>query len=172
MTVTNLGGHNYAAVPGNIVGNEWDRVFAVNVRGVAATIKAVTPHITKPGGAIVVLCSFNSFRAHPKRCAYVASKHAALGIVRATSTDLGPQGIRVNAVAPGVVPTEALRCRVEKRAASSGQTSEQIFEQFSSATALKRLVTEDEVARLITMLCEERYAGVTGEIVRIHAGLG
>ncbi len=151
---------------------EWDRVFAVNARGVIATIKSAVPHLLKRGGAIVVLCSFNSFRAHPQQCAYVASKHAALGIVRTTALDLGRHGIRVNAVAPGVVPTEALRGRVDRRASAAGQPSESILDQFVSATALKRLTTEAEVANAIVFLCEDRASGITGEMLRIDAGLG
>src|SRR5262249_24648864 len=80
---------------------QWDAVFAVNVRGVIATIKAAVPAMRERGGSIVLMGSMNSWRGHPQQCLYVASKHAVLGIVRATALDLGRYGIRVNALAPG-----------------------------------------------------------------------
>ena len=101
---------------------EWRRVFDINVLGVTATIKHAVPWLRKSGGSIVVMGSLNSQRAHPQQCLYTATKHAVLGIVRATAQDLGRYGIRVNALGPGPVATEALVERVTARAAE-GQPS-------------------------------------------------
>jgi NAD(P)-dependent dehydrogenase (short-subunit alcohol dehydrogenase family) len=94
---------------------EWDRVFAVNARGVAMTIKHAVPTMRAAGGAIVVTASINAFAPHARQLAYTASKHAVTGIVRCAARDLGRYNIRVNAVAPGPVLTEALRERIRYR---------------------------------------------------------
>src|SRR5215475_13128133 len=76
---------------------EWDRVFAVNARGVVATIKHAVPLMKPHGGSILAMGSINSWVGHGKQAAYTASKHAVLGIVRAAARDVGRFGIRVNA---------------------------------------------------------------------------
>ena len=96
---------------------EWDRVFAVNTRGVMASIKHAVPLMRGAGGSIIVMASVNAITAHPRQMAYTASKHAALGIARAAAQDLGRFAIRVNALAPGPIGTEALLRRLVEREA-------------------------------------------------------
>ena len=83
-----------------------DRTLAVNVRGVAATLKHGARAMTETGGSIVVMASMNAWHALPAQSAYTASKHAVLGLVRTAALDLGGHGIRVNAIGPGPVATE------------------------------------------------------------------
>ena len=99
--------------------DEWDEVFAVNVRGIAATLKHAAPLIAD-GGAVVVIGSLNSWRGDPNIASYVASKHAVLGIVRSAALDLGRRGIRVNAVGPGPIATEALLARMASAEREAG----------------------------------------------------
>lgn len=152
--------------------DEWDRVFAVNVRGVAATIKHAVPALRAAGGgAIVAMASMNAARAHPRQCAYTASKHAVLGIVRATALDLGRHGIRVNAVAPGPVATAALVERMTKRAAAGGLEVEDALRRHAGETALGRMVTADDVAETVLHLLGPGSAGMTGQMLTVDAGL-
>ncbi len=100
--------------------DEWDNVFAVNVRGVAATLKHAAP-LMRDGGAVVVGRDRSTpGAATATSTSYVASKHAVLGIVRSAAIDLGSRGIRVNAIGPGPIATEALLNRMKDRAAAGG----------------------------------------------------
>ncbi|WP_270937096.1 SDR family NAD(P)-dependent oxidoreductase, partial [Falsiroseomonas oryzae] len=90
---------------------EWDRVFAVNVRGVALTLKHGVPLMPR-GGSVVAMGSIMSEKGAPRQALYNATKHAVLGIVRCAAQEFGPRGIRVNALGPGPVATAALRARV------------------------------------------------------------
>ena len=155
----------------NIDLDEWDQVFAVNVRGVAATIKSAVPLMKARGGSIVALGSINSQRAHASQCVYTATKHAVLGIVRSTALDLGRYSIRVNALGPGPVATDALIERVRKRAADGGPSINETLEQFASETALGRMATEDDVARAALFLASDQSDGITGQILMVDAGL-
>jgi NAD(P)-dependent dehydrogenase (short-subunit alcohol dehydrogenase family) len=148
---------------------EWDRVFAVNVRGVAATIKAAVPHLKASGGSIIAMASVNAFTAHPKQAAYVASKHAVLGIARTAAKDLGRFGIRVNALCPGPVATEALLARVGERAAAGGPSTEETLRRYAE-TALGRLPTIADVAGAALFLASDLSSGVTGQALVIDAG--
>ncbi|WP_157961684.1 SDR family NAD(P)-dependent oxidoreductase [Acuticoccus kandeliae] len=149
--------------------DEWDQVFAVNVRGVAATVKAAVPHLKGRGGSIVLMASLNGRRAHPRQCVYSATKHAVIGIMRAAALDLGEFGIRVNTLSPGPIATEALRGRVAARA-ETGTPVETAFAAMAAASALGRIATEEEVARAALFLASDLAGGVTGVDVPVDAG--
>lgn len=149
----------------------WDDVFAVNVKGVAATIKQAVPLMKENGGSVIATASLNAYRGHAGQCLYTATKHAVLGIVRAAAQDLGPYGIRVNALAPGPIPTDALVGRMETRAGDGGLSVEEARAQFDAETALGRMASEDDVAGTALFLASDLSAGVTGQFVPIDAGL-
>jgi NAD(P)-dependent dehydrogenase (short-subunit alcohol dehydrogenase family) len=148
-----------------------DRTLAVNVRGVAATIKHGARAMRESGGSIVVMASMNAWHAAPAQGAYTASKHAVLGLVRTAALDLGGHGIRVNAIGPGPVATEALRERLSRREAEGGLTAAEALRQAAAGTALGRMVTEDDVARAAVFLASDLASGVTGALVPVDAGL-
>jgi NAD(P)-dependent dehydrogenase (short-subunit alcohol dehydrogenase family) len=141
-----------------------DNVLAVNVRGVAATIK-YGARALRDGGAIVVVGSLNSWRGDPNIASYVASKHAVLGLVRSAALDLGRRGIRVNAVAPGPVATEALLARMKRRALPVDQA----LAQAAEATALGRIATVEDVAAGVLFLAE--CEATTGHLLPIDGGM-
>ena len=149
----------------------WDQVFAVNVKGVAATIKHAVPLMQDSGGSIIATASLNSYRAHAGQCLYTATKHAVLGIVRAAALDLGRYGIRVNALAPGPIPTDALLGRMETRAREGGLPVEEARARFDAETALGRMASADDVAGTALFLASDLSAGVSGQFVPIDAGL-
>ena len=150
---------------------EWDRVFAINVRGVMATIKHAVPAMKAHGGSIVVMCSLNSWRAHPRQCLYTATKHAVLGIVRATALDLGRYDIRVNGIGPGPIATDALTGRVAARAASGGPAPEAAFAAMAAESALGRIATADDVAAAALYLASDLSGGQTGMLMPVDGGL-
>jgi len=151
--------------------NEWDRVFAVNVRGVVATIKHAVPLMKANGGSIIAMGSLNSRRAHASQCLYTASKHAVLGIVRSAALDLGRFGIRINALGPGPVATDSLVGRVKFRESLGGPAADEALAQYAAETALGTLVSEHDVARAALFLASDASQGITGQILPIDAGL-
>ena len=150
---------------------QWDEVFAVNVKGVAATIKQAVPLMKESGGSIIATASLNAYRGHAGQCLYTATKHAVLGIVRAAAQDLGRYGIRVNALAPGPIPTDALVGRMEARARDGGLPVAEARARFDAETALGRMASEDDVAGTALFLASELSAGVSGQFVPVDAGL-
>jgi NAD(P)-dependent dehydrogenase (short-subunit alcohol dehydrogenase family) len=149
---------------------EWDRAFAVNARGVMATIKHAVPLMRQNGGgSIIAMGSTNSWIGHPKQAAYTASKHAVLGIVRAAARDLGRFGIRVNALGPGPIATKALLARVRRRAEAGGATVEETMRRYGD-TALGRMATAEDVAGAALFLASELSSGITGHLIPVDAG--
>lgn len=155
---------------GDIDMAEWDRVTAINVRGVIDVIRCAAP-VLEDGSAITVIASLNSWKGDPRIAAYVASKHAVLGIVRSAALDLGPRGIRVNAVAPGPIATEALLSRMAARQGLTNLTVEQALATAAGDTALGRMATTTDVANAIVFLTSDLAAGITGHLLPVDSGV-
>jgi NAD(P)-dependent dehydrogenase (short-subunit alcohol dehydrogenase family) len=148
-----------------------DSTLAVNVRGVAATMKHGARAMTESGGSIVVMASMNAWLAMPAQSAYTASKHAVLGLVRTAALDLGSYGIRVNAIGPGPVATDALRGRLATREREGGLSVEEAMRQAAAGTALGRMVTDGDVAGAALFLASDLSSGITGALVPVDAGV-
>ena len=148
----------------------WDDVFAVNVRGIVATLKHAAP-VLRDGGSVVLIGSLNSWRGDPNIASYVASKHAVLGIVRSAALDLGRRGIRVNALGPGPVATDALLARMADRERKLGVPVETALAAAAAQTALGRIVSVEEVADAALFLASGLSSGITGQLLPIDAGM-
>jgi NAD(P)-dependent dehydrogenase (short-subunit alcohol dehydrogenase family) len=102
----------------------------------------------------------------------VASKHAVLGIVRSAAIEVGRRGIRVNAIAPGPIATEALLARMENRSRDErGLPVSQALASAAAATSLGRIATVDEVARVALFLASDLSSGMTGQMLPVDGGL-
>lgn len=151
---------------------EWDRVMRINVWGVAVTIGAFADALERSGhGTVVAMASINGYKAHPKQVLYSASKHAVIGVVRAAALDLGSRNIRVNALAPGPIATQALIGRVQTRHESGGPSQEEALAALASESALGRLATPEDVANAAHFLASDASGGMTGIIMPVEAGL-
>ncbi len=151
---------------------EWDRVMRVNVWALAATIGAFALAMERSGrGSVIAMASINGYKAHPKQVLYTASKHAVIGIVRAAALDLGPRQIRVNALAPGPIATEALVQRIEARHRAGGPAPVIALQDLADGSALGRLATPQDVANAAHFLASDASAGMTGVVLPVEAGL-
>lgn len=146
---------------------DWDRVLDINLNAAMALSRACTLHMIAAGsGAIVNICSGASLRASLTGIqAYCAAKHGLLGLTRQLAHELGPQGIRVNAVAPGLVLTgDATRRQweaygAERQAAILG------------GVAMRRLGTPEDIARAVLFLASDWAGFVTGQILSVDGGI-
>jgi len=151
---------------------EWDQVMRLNTWAVAATIGAFAPALEQSGhGSIVTMASINGFTAHAKQVLYTASKHAVIGITRAAALDLGPRGIRVNALAPGPIATDALMSRLRTRHQEGQPPADEVLRDMAADTALGRLATPEDVSRAALFLASDASAGMTGVVLPVEAGL-
>lgn len=165
-----------APLPG-LTAEDFDRVMAVNVRGVflgvreafrqfAAQAGAAQPPAGRGGtpGAIVITASIGSLRGSADLLPYQTSKHAVLGILRGAAVYGGPLGIRVNAVAPGIVPTELFAATPDVPGGRDDMTRR------ASTTPLRRAGTGEDVAAVVAFLLSEDAAYITGEVVSADGG--
>jgi NAD(P)-dependent dehydrogenase (short-subunit alcohol dehydrogenase family) len=150
--------------------DEWDEVFRVNVRGVASTLLHGMPAVGD-GASIVAIASLNAWKGDPNLASYTAGKHAVLGLVRSAALDLGGRGIRVNAIAPGPIATEALLARLRRREAELGTPVAEALAAAARQTALGRIATADEVASAALYLASGLSSGVTGQLLCVDGGI-
>lgn len=152
---------------------EWQTVMSINVWGVAATLGAFAPALARSAhGSAVVMASINGYKAHPRQVLYTASKHAALGVMRAAALDMGADGTRVNAIAPGPIATDALMARLQSRHRNGGPSPDEALAILAAQTSTGRLATEDDVAEVALWLASDAAGGITGTMVPVESGLG
>jgi NAD(P)-dependent dehydrogenase (short-subunit alcohol dehydrogenase family) len=149
---------------------EFENVLRLNALGMASTIAHAIPAL-RDDGAIVAIASLNAWRGDANIPAYAASKHAVLGIVRSAALELGPRGIRVNAVGPGPIATDALLSRMATRATERGVPVEEALRLAAEGTALKRMATVEEVANTVLFLACDLSNGITGHMIPVDAGI-
>ena len=155
----------------DIDNDEWEKVFNINVKGVALTIKHSVELMKSSGGSIIVMGSINSLLGHSGQSLYTASKHALLGIVKCAAIDLGKFDIRVNAIGPGPIATEALLKRLKSREDNGGTIANSALEEFANNTALGKMATEEDVANTVLYLSSNLSSSITGQIIPVCSGL-
>lgn len=145
----------------------YDRVMDINARGLFLCLKHVMRTMTAKGGSIVVTASAAGMRATPSMSAYVASKHAAVGLVRAAAIDGAARGIRVNSVNPATVDTPMVQALGHARRSVSDAEREQTRRYIP----LGRQGTADEVARMMLFLASDDASFCTGGVYVVDGGV-
>ncbi|GAA4464882.1 SDR family NAD(P)-dependent oxidoreductase [Phytohabitans houttuyneae] len=156
---------SFATLP-ELTAAEFDRVMAVNVRGVFLGVRAAfRQYEAQDGtGGIVITGSIGSLRGSADLLAYQTSKHAVLGILHGAAMYGGPLGVRVNAVAPGIVPTDLFAATPD---AVGGKDD---MARRASSTPLRRAGTGEDVAAVVAFLLSDEAAYMTGEVVSVDGG--
>lgn len=146
----------------------FDRVMDVNVRGVWLGIKHAGPAIAASGGgAIVNTASMLGLAGIARMGAYVASKHAVIGLTRTAALEFAPLGVRVCAVAPAPVDTRMIRAIEE---GMDPDDPDGVRRSIASRVPMERYATPDEVAAVAAFLCSDDAAYMTGTVVPIDGG--
>ena len=153
----------------------FDRVLAVNVRGVWLGLKYVIPEMTRRGGgSIVITSSTAGIRGTAGVSPYTTSKHAVIGMMRSAAIECAPLGIRVNTVNPAPTETRMMRSLEQMRAdlgTEGGTTPDEMKAISASRIPLARYGEPEEVARLMLFLASDESSFCTGGVYMVDGGV-
>jgi NAD(P)-dependent dehydrogenase (short-subunit alcohol dehydrogenase family) len=163
--------HNAGVMPEGAIDRtseqDWDRVFAINVKGAYLTCREVLPHMrARSGGAIVLMASITGVNGFPGLAAYSATKGALIALARAMAIDHAAEDIRVNAVSPGTIDSPMLHEFVAAQA--DPQRTRRAFDE---AQPRGRIGTIDEVVNVVTFLVSDQASYVSGSNVKVDGGM-
>lgn len=150
---------------------EWRDCVATDLDGVFLTFRRFVPGMTeRRGGSLIAISSMTGKRPLPNRTPYAAAKLGVIGLVRTLAAEVGPYGVRVNAVCPGAVAGPRIQDVIRRQAEAQGITEEQAGRQFTEHAPLRRMVGADEVADACVFLASDRSAAITGEDMNVTVG--
>lgn len=148
---------------------QYERVMAVNVRGVWLGMKYVIPVMAKRGGgSIVITSSLGGLKGMPKLSPYIAAKHAVVGIMRSAALECAPLNIRVNTINPSPIATRMIESLEQQWAPGA---PERMKARFEAGVPLRRYGRPEEVARLVLFLASEDSSYCTGTTFPIDGGM-
>lgn len=144
----------------------FQRMIDVHLLAVVHTTQAVLPGMLERGyGHVVNVASIAGLTGAPYFTAYVAAKHAMVGLTRALALEAGPRGVAVNAVCPGFVDTDLVTDAARRIAAKTGRTEAEAVQSILDNAGQPRIVTADEVAAAVIALCTAPAGAVSGQSV-------
>ncbi len=139
---------------------EWRSVLDVNLSGAFHMLRACAPGMIAAGrGRVVNITSINGLRGKFGQANYTAAKAGMIGLTKTAARELGPKGITVNAVAPGMVMTEMARA-----------LPAEVLERALQESVMRELATPDDIAAAVVFLLSDMARMITGEVIRVDAG--
>jgi len=139
----------------------WDRTYAINLRGAFLVTDAAAPHLERYGGSIVLMSSTAGQRGEARHSAYAASKGALISYTKSLAAELGPRGIRVNAVAPGWVDTDMSAPVLDNPLARA---------EIEKSIPIGRVASAADIAGPILFLVSDLARHLQGEVVNVNGG--
>ena len=137
---------------------DWDRIFAVNVKGVYNCVNAAMPaFLRKHSGSVITVSSMWGQVGASCEAAYSATKGAVIALTKALAKELGPSGIRVNCVAPGVILTDMC-----------GNVAQDVLEEMAEEACVGRNGTPEDVAKAMAYLADADF--ITGHVLSVNGG--
>jgi NAD(P)-dependent dehydrogenase (short-subunit alcohol dehydrogenase family) len=147
---------------------EWDRCLAINITGQFNCARLAVPHLrNSENPSIVNLSSAAGRLGFAMRTPYASSKWAVVGFTKSLAKELGPEGIRVNAIQPGIVEGERINRVFEAKAKARGISFEEMRDEALSYTSMRTSVTPQQLADQILFICSPRGRTISGQAISI-----
>ena len=168
VLVNNAGVAGPTAAVEDINPADWNRTLAVNINGQFYCTRRAVPLIKAAGGGSIVNISSVAGRfGYPLRTPYAASKWAVIGFTKSSAMELGPHGVRVNALLPGFVNNERTRAIFTAKAEATGVTTDELEGEILSRVSLRQYVTSEDIAEMAVFLCSDAGRHISGQAISV-----
>ena len=168
VLVNNAGIAGPTAAVESVTPAEWDRTLAVNLSGQFYCARLAVPALKQAGGGSIINISSTSGRTGlPLRVAYAVSKHAVMGLTETLARELGPDGIRVNAILPGWINNDRNRRVVQMKAAELGIAPEAYVREGLQFVSMRTMIEMSEVAQMALFLSSAAARHVSGQAIGV-----
>lgn len=147
---------------------DWRACVSVNLEGAFLAAKYAAPLMKAAGsGSIVVTSSTAGQFGYPNRAPYSAAKWAMIGLMKTLAMELGPFGVRANAICPGAVEGPRMEGVLEREAAAKGMTRDQVYEGYASGTSMRSFVEARDIANMAVFLGSDAARLVSGQVIAV-----
>ncbi|MBI4603590.1 MAG: SDR family oxidoreductase [Planctomycetes bacterium] len=173
VLVNNAGIAGPTAQVEDVTPEEWREVMRINIDGQFLCARRAVPLLKRSGGGSIINISSAAGRlGFALRTPYAASKWAVVGFTKSLAKELGPHGIRANAILPGLVKSPRLEGVLRRRAEAEAVTYEEMERRYVSRVSLRRMVAQEDIASTAIFLCSPAGANVSGQALSVCGDLG
>lgn len=167
IVVANAGIAGPTAGVGKIAAADWDQCLEVNLRGAYLAARFGADDLIASKGAFIAISSVAGRLPYAYRTPYAASKWGVVGLVKSLAAELGPDGVRANAILPGIVKGPRIDKVIAARAEQIGVTFEEMRDQYLAKVSLRRMVTPEDIAAMCLFLSSPGGANVSGQALSV-----
>ena len=154
------------------ISRDWERTLAVNLTGAFLCARQAIPMLkSSSNGSMTNLSSAAGRFGFPNRSAYAASKWGVVGFSKSLSMELGPSGIRVNAICPGLVEGARIAAVIDSKAKLRRVSPQVVRDELVGRTSLRRTVNAEDIADMILFLASPRGANISGQALAVDGDL-
>ncbi len=147
---------------------DWRTCVSVNLDGAFLAAKYAAPMMKRQGaGAMLLTSSTAGYYGYPRRAPYAAAKWAVIGLMKTLAMELGPHGIRTNALCPGAVEGPRMDAVMDREAAAKGLTRQEIHDAYASGTSMRTWVTGNDIANMAVFLASPEARFVSGQVISV-----
>lgn len=147
---------------------DWRACLAVTLDGTFLTAKYAAPVLKRQGaGAFVITSSTAGQYGYPNRAPYGAAKWAVIGLMKTLAMELGPHGIRVNAICPGAVEGVRMEGVLQREAEAKGMSRDEVYRGYASGTSMQRFVEARDIAQMALFLGSDAARLVSGQVIAV-----
>ncbi len=148
--------------------DDWRACVSVNLEGAFLAAKHATPLMKAAGrGAMILTSSTAGIHGYPNRAPYAAAKWAVIGLMKTLAMELGPFGIRANAICPGAVEGPRMEGVLAREAAAKGMTRDQVYRGYAAGTSMRSFVEARDVADMAVFLGSDAARRVSGQVIAV-----
>jgi NAD(P)-dependent dehydrogenase (short-subunit alcohol dehydrogenase family) len=147
---------------------EWQRCVSVNLEGAFLATKYASPMMQRAEqGSIVYTSSTAGIFGYPNRAPYAAAKWGIIGLMKTVAMELGPDGIRANAICPGAVEGARMEGVLEREAQIKGMTRDDVYAGYAAGTSMRSFVTAEDIANMAVFLGSDAARLVSGQVIAV-----